>query len=166
MSTTDQPWLSVSQQRVWRQWLAANAELATAVGRQLNQDNGISAPDFHVLVRLSEEPGRRLRIVELARGMQWERSRLSHHLTRMEKRGLILRRECPQDGRGQFAELTDEGRRTVEQAAPGHAALVRSVLFDPLSDEELAVLDRVTDALIERVRLTGFGDGGATEPDA
>ncbi|HKJ10833.1 MAG TPA: MarR family transcriptional regulator [Ornithinimicrobium sp.] len=159
MKRVDRPWLSQSQQRVWRQWLTANAELGTAVGRQLTQDNGISAPDFHVLVRLSEEPGQRVRIVELARGMQWERSRLSHHLTRMEKRGLVLRRDCPEDGRGQFAELTDEGRRAVEQAAPGHAELVRSVLFDHLSDDELDVLDRVTEALIERVRCSGFGDG-------
>ena len=166
MSPPDTPWLSETQQRVWRQWLTANAELATAVGRQLHQDNAISSPDFHVLVRLSEEPGGRVRIVELARGMQWERSRLSHHLTRMEKRGLILRRDCLADRRGQFAELTEEGRQTVERAAPGHAELVRGVLFDPLSEEDLDVLDRVTATLLERVRATAFGDGCAGEPEA
>ena len=166
MSTPDQPWLSETQQRVWRQWLAANAELSTAVGRQLSQDNGISSPDFQVLVRLSEEPGRRLRIVELARGMQWERSRLSHHLTRMEKRGLVLRRDCPQDGRGQFAELTDQGGHTVEQAAPGHVELVRSVLFDHLPEADLEVLDRITATLVERVRRSDFGEGDAKEPGA
>jgi DNA-binding MarR family transcriptional regulator len=158
MDHTDAPWLSEAQQRVWRQWLAANAELGTAVGRQLHLDSGISAADFHVLVRLSEEPSHRIRIVELARGMQWERSRLSHQLTRMERRGLILRRDCRDDRRGQFAELTEQGQRTLEESAPGHAELVRSVLFDHLSDDDLRALERITASLLERVRRCDVGD--------
>ncbi|MGB7449906.1 MAG: MarR family transcriptional regulator [Ornithinimicrobium sp.] len=163
MDHPEPPWLSEAQQRVWRQWMAANAELGTAIGRQLNLDSGLSSADFHVLVRLSEEPSRRIRIVELARCMQWERSRLSHQLTRMEKRGLIVRRDCQQDRRGQYAELTDEGQDTVEQAAPGHAELVRSALFDHLDDDDLRVLERVTATVVDRVRLTVVGDDHGAE---
>lgn len=151
METDASPWLSEDQQRVWRQWLAANSEMTATIGRELTQDCGLSLPDFQVLVRLSETPEAQIRIVELADDMQWERSRLSHHLTRMEKRGLIDRRECLHDRRGAFAELTDEGRSLLEQAAPGHARLVRTLLFDDLSDEDLSVVDRVTQSLLAKL---------------
>ncbi|CAN5465358.1 MarR family transcriptional regulator [soil metagenome] len=151
MHTDDGPWLTDEQQRVWRQWLAANAEMTAALGRALQQDCGLSLPDFHVLVRLSETPDGRVRIVELADEMQWERSRLSHHLTRMEHRDLIERRDCPDDRRGAFAELTPHGRSLVEQAAPGHATLVRSLLFDDLSATDLRAVDRVTQSLLDRL---------------
>lgn len=151
MDSTHSPWLTAEQQRVWRQWLAANGELTAALGRGLAQDCGLSLPDFHVLVRLSETPQSQVRIVELADEMQWERSRLSHHLTRMEKRDLIVRRDCPEDRRGAFAELTATGRSLLEQAAPGHAALVRSLLFDDLSAQDLQVLDRITRSLLHRL---------------
>ncbi|MGB5952188.1 MAG: MarR family transcriptional regulator [Ornithinimicrobium sp.] len=151
METADSPWLTEQQQQVWRQWLAANSEMTAALGRGLAQDCALSLPDFEVLVRLSETPGTQIRIVELAEAMQWERSRLSHHLTRMEKRGLIERRDCPEDRRGAFAELTDQGQSRLEQAAPGHAQLVRSLLFDDLSAQDIEVISRVTQSVLDKL---------------
>ncbi len=151
MTDDETVWLSEAQQRVWRQWLAAHNELNAAIGRQLSQDSGMSIADFQVLVRLTESPEGRVRIVELADTMQWERSRLSHHLTRMEKRDLIVRRDCSADRRGAFAEVTEPGRRLIEHAAPGHAALVRSVFFDDVRSEDLAAIERVTGSVLAKV---------------
>lgn len=151
MEEETSPWLSDHQQRIWRQYLTAQEELNAAVGRQLAQDWGMSTPDFQVLVRLSESHDGRIRIVELADTLLWERSRLSHHLTRMQKRDLIMRQDCPDDRRGAFAVLTSTGRKLLEQAAPGHAALVRHLVFDPLSEADLAKVDTLSASLLSRL---------------
>ncbi len=122
-------------------------------------DSDLSLQDFDVLVRLSEAPDGRLRISDLAGALLWERSRLSHHSKRMERRGLVKRTECPDDGRGAFLVLTPTGRATLERAAPAHARTVRRLVFDALSDDELAAMARFTDVLLsrldpERVRAT------------
>ena len=92
-------WLDDHQQRVWRLWLEVSTTLPAVLNRQLSRDSQLSVQDFEVLVRLSETDGGDMRVVALAEHMGWERSRLSHHLTRMEKRGLIERRVCCSDGR-------------------------------------------------------------------
>lgn len=151
MDAETPPWLSDRQQRVWRQYLNAHEELNAAVGRQLNQEWGLSTPDFQVLVRLSESANGRVRIVELADTLLWERSRLSHHLTRMQKRDLIVRQECPDDRRGAFAVLTHTGRKLLEQAAPSHADLVRRLVFDPLTEGDLDSMDAFSASLLSRL---------------
>ncbi|GAE81704.1 MarR-family transcriptional regulator [Cutibacterium acnes JCM 18920] len=85
--------------------------MPAVLNRQLSRDSQLSVQDFEVLVRLSETDGGDMRVVALAEHMGWERSRLSHHLTRMEKRGLIERRVCCSDGRGAIIHLTDQARR-------------------------------------------------------
>lgn len=154
MDSDISPWLDERQQRVWRQWLQANSRLTAALGRQLSQDDQMSLADFEVLVHLSEAQEGRVRIVQLADAVRWERSRLSHHLTRMEKRGLIDRQECPEDGRGAYAVLTPSGRELIDRAAPGHAQAVRSLVFDGLSADDLATLERVTAEIIARTDTT------------
>lgn len=94
-------------------------------------------PDFEVLVLLTDAESGQERISDLARALDWERSRLSHHLKRMEKRKLISRADCDDDGRGSFAVITPEGRAAIEQAAPGHVDAVRRWVVDVLSDDEL-----------------------------
>jgi len=148
---TDSPWLDDRSQRVWRRWLTVTGALPGALGAQLQADSRLSTADFSVLVQLSEAEGERYRIAELADALQWERSRLSHQLTRMEKRGLVRREECTHDGRGAFAVLTDEGRDRLVQAAPGHARLVRGIFFDDLPAEDLDAFERVLTRLDERI---------------
>lgn len=150
MNSTD-PWLDDAQQRVWRQWVRVASSLPSALDHRLQEESGLSHGDYGVLVQLSEAPGGRLRIAVLADALDWERSRLSHQLRRMERRGLVARVGCPEDGRGAFAVLTDEGRARLEQAAPGHALVVRELLFDHLDADGLAALDDVTSGVLERL---------------
>lgn len=145
------PWLSARQQQVWRRWLAANAQLPAALHRELQADAGLSLPDFDVLVQLTESSGDRIRVTDLARALSWEKSRTSHHLTRMERRGLVRREQCHDDGRGAFVLLTPEGRAAIEQAAPGHVRAVRSLVFEQLTHEEVEVLDSALGKVLARL---------------
>lgn len=148
-------WLTDTQQRVWRRWLAVNAELPAVLHRELQADSGLSLPDFEVLVQLTDTPEGRVRVMDLASALQWERSRLSHHIKRMEARGLVGREECVEDGRGAFVVLTREGREAIERAAPAHVRTVRELFFEALTDQELDSLATITDkvlASLERSR--------------
>lgn len=133
-------WLSDEEQTVWRRWLRVNAQLTVALQRDL-QEQGVSLPDYEVLVLLTESPEGQVRVSDLAQGLEWERSRVSHHVTRMEKRGLVRREECSSDRRGAFVVVTAEGRRAIEDVAPSHVATVRRLFFDPLDDGEAAGID-------------------------
>jgi DNA-binding MarR family transcriptional regulator len=145
-------WLTDDEQRVWRQWLALSAELPAYLGQQLQQEFGISHQDYTIFVTLSEAPEPALRISAVAELVGWERSRLSHHLTRMEKRGLVERRECTEDGRGAYVMLTPLGRETLERAAPSHVETVRQVLFDRLDEADVAALGRITSKILDGLR--------------
>ncbi len=148
---TDDPWLTDGQQRVWRRWLRVNAELPAVLHRQLQADSELSLPDFDVLVQLTDTPDGRVRVLDLARALHWERTRLSHHIKRMASRGLVRREECPDDGRGAYVVLTPAGRAAIEQAAPAHVRTVRALVFDALTDEELASLAAVVDKVLARL---------------
>src|ERR1700756_1142728 len=118
-------WLTADEQRMWRTYLRLNSLLLARLTRQLQQDCGLSLPEYEVLVQLSEAPQRRLRAFQICEALNWEQSRLSHQLTRMERRGLVSRRECEADGRGALIELTAAGADAIGTAAPQHVAAVR-----------------------------------------
>jgi DNA-binding MarR family transcriptional regulator len=141
-------WLSDDEQRIWRAYLRSFALLQARLSRQLQRDVDISEGDYAVLVNLSEAPDSRMRGFALAAVLQWEKSRLSHHLTRMERRGLVRREECPTDKRGAYVVLTDEGRERIETAAPMHVAEVRRWFVDVLAPEQLAALGEITTQLL------------------
>jgi DNA-binding MarR family transcriptional regulator len=141
-------WLDEPQSHLWRSWLRLNQELPGLLAELLNRDSGLSVADYAVLVPLSESSDGRLRARDLRREILWDRSRLSHHLGRMEKRGLIVREECEEDSRGAVVCLTDAGRAAIEGAAPGHAEATRRYFFDLLSDDEIAVLTTVFDRVL------------------
>ena len=117
--SSDFRWLTAEEQRVWRRWMTLNAQLSATLQRELQDDAGLSTQDYEVLVHLTDNPEGRMRVTDLARLMQWERSRVSHHVTRMERRRLVQRVECAEDGRGAFVVITQQGRAAIEQAAPG-----------------------------------------------
>jgi DNA-binding MarR family transcriptional regulator len=148
---TDPRWLDERQQRAWRAWLAMQTRLQAELNRQLQADSGMSLADFDVLVALTDRPGVPLRVFELAEAVQWEKSRLSHHLARMERRGLIERQDCEDDARGAFVALTPEGRRAIEQAAPPHVETVRSAMFDGLDADEVETLAHIAEVVLGRI---------------
>lgn len=135
------PWLTPRQQRVWRAWMSLRSSLPNALNRQLAAASGLSLSDYETMVCLSEADESTLRVSDLAAVLGWERSRLSHQLRRMHARGLLDRRACPTDGRVTFVTLTEKGFETLRSAAPGHAQIVRELLFDDLSEAELATLE-------------------------
>lgn len=141
-------WLSEPEQKAWRAYIRMQAELEAKLNRRLHDRFGLSMADYEVLVHLSEAPGGVLRLFELGRIVDWEKSRLSHHLTRMARRGLVERRECPSDGRGAFVALTPVGRAAIERAAPGHVDDVRQFVVDVLGPERLAALGDIADAVL------------------
>ena len=120
----------VSEQdwQLWREFLTMHRHLARELDRQLQRDAGISQADFSVLLRLSESPAQRLRTGELAELLAWEKSRVSHQVTRMEARDLLERSECAEDGRGTWVGLTEEGRRVLQLAPGDLAAQIRDVV--------------------------------------
>lgn len=151
-STSDEPrWLDAEQQSVWRAFLEMQNRLGARLNRQLLDRSGVSGADFAVLVQLSEHAGGCMRVLELARGLRWEKSRLSHQLSRMQQRGLIERLECPEDRRGAFVQLTADGRSTVESAAPQHVDSVRRYFFDDLDAEQLAAFAQVCRSVLTRL---------------
>ena len=154
---TEPRWLDEREQRAWRGYLAMQARLQARLNRRLQDDSGLSLTDFDVLVALTDREGAgpdsevRMRIHELADTLQWERSRLSHQLSRMQRRGLVEREDCEDDARGAYVGLTAEGRRTIESAAPSHVAAVRELVFDGLDDDEVDALARIATTVVTRI---------------
>jgi DNA-binding MarR family transcriptional regulator len=145
-------WLDETQQQTWQAYLHLNQHLFALLEQQLVRDAGLSGSDYKVLVPLSEVPGGLLRARDLGTEIGWDRSRLSHHLSRMEKRGLVTREECSEDARGLMVRLTDAGRQAIEGAAPQHVESVQRYFFDLVSKEELDTLAAVFDRLLEHLR--------------
>ena len=149
--SSDVRWLTAEEERVWRRWLTLNARLSATLQRELHDDAGLSMPDYEVLVHLTDSLDGRVRVTDLARLLQWERSRVSHHVTRMESRRLVHRVECAEDGRGAFVVITPRGRAAIEQAAPGHVNTVRRLVFDALSPEEVDALATIVDKALAQL---------------
>ena len=141
-------WLTADEQAAWRGLLEMTAALEARLHRQLQEQSGLSLPDYDVLVRLSETAGGRLRAYELAAGLSWEQSRLSHHLARMIRRSLVTREECEEDRRGAWIVLTPAGRQAIEEAAPAHVATVRRLVFDALTADQVDALRSITAAVV------------------
>ncbi len=141
-------WLDDSEQQTWRAFLGATRLLFDELDRELQRDAGMPHAYYEILVRLSEAPGRTLRMSELARDVLFSRSRLSHAVARLEERGWVRREDDPNDKRGALAVLTDEGFAVLEAAAPGHVEGVRRHLFDQLSPAQVGQLHRISQAVL------------------
>ncbi|MEU7917711.1 MarR family winged helix-turn-helix transcriptional regulator [Micromonospora zamorensis] len=144
-------WLDAREDRVWRGYRRMRRLLDLEQARELTQDGGLSEPDYDVLSDLSETPQGRLRLSELADRMLWSRSRLSHHLTRMQQRGLVTREECPDDARGAIVVLTPTGRHAIETAAPGHVTAVRRHFIDLLTPAGVEALGAFTHRVVDHL---------------
>ncbi|WP_055482628.1 MarR family winged helix-turn-helix transcriptional regulator [Sphaerimonospora mesophila] len=144
-------WLDDDQQRAWRAYLRMQAGLSAALNRRLQAASGLSLADYDVLVHLTDAPDGRLRPYELQHALDWEQSRLSHHLSRMQRRGLVERQECAADGRGAFIVLTETGRGAIETAAPDHVETVRRLFFDQLTPEQVTTLEELSTRVLARL---------------
>ncbi|MFC4059128.1 MarR family winged helix-turn-helix transcriptional regulator [Planomonospora corallina] len=147
----DAPWLDDDQQRAWRAYLRMQARLSAALNRRLQTSSGLSLADYDVLVHLTDAPDGRLRPYELQHALEWEQSRLSHHLSRMQRRGLVERRECADDGRGAFIVLTETGREAIATAAPGHVEAVRELFIDALGPDQVGALHHLATQVLVRI---------------
>ncbi|MGH3197919.1 MAG: MarR family winged helix-turn-helix transcriptional regulator [Streptosporangiaceae bacterium] len=152
-------WLDEDEMLAWQSFLAAGALVDRRLDQQLKESAGLSHAQYEILVRLAAAPEGELRMTELADALLNSKSGLTYQVTQLEKAGLVARRSCRSDVRGVFAVLTDAGQRRLEQAAPGHVALVRELLIDVLTPEQLAVL---AGALGEVSRRAAAPQGTAT----
>src|SRR6266849_5016967 len=131
--------LTARELAIWRSLLDTTAELRRVLGAML-QESGLSPADYQVLLALREAEGTRLRSSELASTIEWERSRLSHHLGRMERRRLIRRHDCPTDSRGAEVSLTAEGARVFRRATAPHMRAIKKHFAEALTSEQFESL--------------------------
>jgi DNA-binding MarR family transcriptional regulator len=144
---TQTRWLTAEEQQTWRTFINACRRLFSEMDGHLQHVSGIPHAYYEILVRLSEAPGRELRMTQLADASTSSKSRLSHAVSRLEERGWIQRTACPTDRRGQVARLTDDGFAALAAAAPGHVEQVRAMVFDLLSPEQVRQLGEISAAI-------------------
>lgn len=138
---------TTEQLRIWRDFIETTEALRSELTSRLQSESSLSPGDYAVLLALSEAPGQRLRSSELATGIGWERSRLSHHLGRMERRGLIRREECAADNRGAEVMLVPAGAEAFRGATVPHLRAIRELFVDALTPEQLVVAGEIAAAL-------------------
>lgn len=141
-------WLTPAEDRAWRAYRLMRARLDLQLTREFARDSGLSDADYDVLSNLSEAEEHRGRLRDLAAKMLWSPSRLSHHIARMEQRGLVAREECPHDGRGAVVVLTPQGWRVLKAAAPAHVDSVRRHLIDLLTPEQVEALAEIGETVV------------------
>ncbi|PZG20461.1 MarR family transcriptional regulator [Micromonospora craterilacus] len=141
-------WLTSEQQAAWDSFIRMQEKLIGRLSRRVQADSGMSASDYLVLAKLTETSGGRMRFMDLAKLVEWEKSRMSHQVRRMTERGLVDKEECPDDGRGAFIVATPAGVKAIEDAAPVHVEHVRRLFIDALSQEELDMLARISDRVL------------------
>lgn len=144
-------WLDEQQQHAWRRLAAVMLKLPSELEAQLQRDAGMSHFEYWVIALLSEAPDGTLRLSQLAAQANASLSRLSHVVTRLEKRGWVVRRPCPDDARATLAVLTDAGFEEVVAAAPGHVEAVRHFVFDALDERDVKELGRLCEAILDRL---------------
>jgi DNA-binding MarR family transcriptional regulator len=140
---------------LWDRWMRAQRLLAQEIDRRLQNEFGISKPEFSVLMTLLRAPGREMRVADVAESLGWDKSRVSHQLTRMERRGLVVSSENGASGRRTGIGLTAQGLQVVESAIRGHARNVRQCFFDLLSPEQAAAIGAWSDQVIELAERGG-----------
>ncbi|WP_406439802.1 MarR family winged helix-turn-helix transcriptional regulator [Streptomyces sp. NBC_00631] len=148
----------------WDTWMRAQRLLTRELERGLQRDCGISKAEFSVLVTLWQAAGRELRVGELSESLDWDKSRVSHQLTRMENRGFVKRTQYGADGRRAGIGLTAEGRRAARSAVLVHAGNIRRHFLDSLTPEQAAVIRTWSDQMLDRFEPRGDApaEGGAS----
>jgi DNA-binding MarR family transcriptional regulator len=144
-------WLDDEQHRTWRSILRMHAELTAALAQSLKADSAMSISDYEVLAILSEAPDGAIRARELRRELQWEKSRLAHHVRRMEQRGYVRRDDCVEDLRAPLVCLTDSGVAAIRDAAPAHVDRVRELFFSALTSDQARAMREAAEAVLHNI---------------
>ncbi|MFD3482603.1 MarR family winged helix-turn-helix transcriptional regulator [Streptomyces sp. NPDC058665] len=151
--------LTPAEQHAWHNFVRLQSRLIGRLFRDLQTEFNLSAADYAVLLNLTEVPEGRLRFLDLARAVEWEKSRMSHHIARMTKRGLVTREPCPEDGRGAFVVATPAGREAIVAAAPLHAGAVRRLFITPFTAQELNTFSELSKRLLEQLEKDSLQGG-------
>ncbi|MGQ4616132.1 MarR family transcriptional regulator [Nocardia sp. R7R-8] len=149
---TDPQWLDDVEMRAWLGFVRTRDIIAAAVGRDSTRQSDLTFVEYSVLAYLAESPDHRLAFADLAARLEWSQSRLSHQITRMEKRELVVREPIPGDARRTAAKLTPWGADVLTDAAPAHANSVRRHLIDVLDRQQLTALADIYDILLAHHR--------------
>jgi DNA-binding MarR family transcriptional regulator len=144
-------WLDGDQQRAWLAYIRVQLRLTYEMNRQLLADSDLSLPDYDVLTALSVADGERMQITVLAAQIGWERSRVSHHVRRMAARGLVTCGLSAADRRVTEVTLTDQGRKALAKAAPGHVDLVRRLFFGGLPADLVGPLSQALESVYANI---------------
>ncbi|MEU0238910.1 MarR family winged helix-turn-helix transcriptional regulator [Nocardiopsis sp. NPDC006198] len=137
-------WLEAEEKAAWDSFIRMQETLIGRLSRLLQADSGMSASDYIVLVSLTGTSEGKMRLLELANRVNWEKSRMSHQVRRMAERGLVAREECPDDARGAFVVATPAGYKAIEDAAPLHVEHVRRLFVDALTPNQLSTFARLS----------------------
>ena len=149
-------WLDDEEQELWRLLLGAVRKINRGMYETLKAGGEVSASEFAVLVALSEAPEQHLRLHELCTQLEWDRSRASHQVTRMEKRGLLYKEPDAVDARGINVCVTHVGLEHLRRAAPEHVESVRRMVFDHLQPEDVPALRRFFNGVLQAKNLPGY----------
>lgn len=141
-------WLTAEEQQLWRMILSSIRKLDRTLDETLLEGHQLTTSEYAVLVSLSEVDEKKMRLREICQELDWDRSRASHQITRMDKKGLVKKVKCEGDARGVWAEMTDEGERRLRDAVPAHVEVVRSLIFDPMKEGQMEVLRSYLDAAL------------------
>ncbi|RFA14016.1 MarR family transcriptional regulator [Subtercola boreus] len=139
--------ISADELRIWRNYIETAELLRARLERRLQSDSSLSSGDYGVLLALSEADQHTLRSSDLAAVVGWERSRLSHHLGRMEKRELICRSPSAEDTRGSEIRLTEMGATAFRRGSVPHLRAVQDLFLEALTPEQLVGVESMTDSL-------------------
>jgi len=163
---TEPDWLDPRENRAWRAFLHAHHQIILRLRRQLLQDSGLTWADYEILAVLSEHPTGQMPAQELGALVQWEKSRLSHQIRRMQEQELIVREPNPADGRSAMICLLPAGRRAIEDAAPQHVRNVRRHFIDLFTPAELDTFAALNERVLRHLAEDPFPEESAPDEPA
>ncbi|MFB9678786.1 MarR family winged helix-turn-helix transcriptional regulator [Streptosporangium vulgare] len=161
---SDTKWLNESEMAAWMAYVAATHLLERRIEEQLKADSGLTHAQYEILAKLSQQPGGRVRMTELANRLIVSKSGLTYQIGQLERMGLVTREACPSDERGVLAVLTEKGVRCLERTAPGHVAVVRAFLIDRLTPEEVETMRQIMTKATAAMEAAPTGPPRARRP--
>ena len=146
--------LTETERTAWASYQRMRVQLAGRIHRELARATGLSEADYEILSALTEAEQESVRVLALRCGLEWEKSRLSHQLRRMEERGLVTREECVEDNRGAVVRVTEAGRKAAAEARQHYEQAVRRYVTDVLTPEQLAALEDIAETVLSQFERT------------